>query len=258
MLFLLPPSEGKTAPETGPRFSTKSISFDSLNPTRSAVRQALIDLCTSNPARAAKVLDLGPKQRDLITVNARLAKAHCAPAIEIYTGVLYDALDFATLPAAARKRADTRVVISSALFGFVRPHDLIPTYRLSGDCSLPPLGSLASVWREPAQKVLASTTGLLIDLRSSAYANLAPIPADLASRSCTARVLLEKGGKRSVVSHHNKATKGRLIRAVLQTSGTARSLDELVPFLAHLGFHAELDEGRATGIPRLDIVVTEA
>lgn len=258
MLFLLPPSEGKTPPESGPRFTTKSISFNALNPTRKAVRQALITLCRDHPARAAKVLDLGPKQRDLIALNAHLTTAPCSSAIEIYTGVLYDALDFSSLPAAARKRADSRVLIASALFGFVRPRDLIPAYRLSGDCTLPPLGSLASVWREPAQKVLASTTGLLIDLRSGAYANLAPIPADQAHRSCTARVLLERNGKRSVVSHHNKATKGRLIRAVLQTSGTARTLDELVPFLAGLGFHAELDTARATALPRLDIVVTEA
>jgi cytoplasmic iron level regulating protein YaaA (DUF328/UPF0246 family) len=117
---------------------------------------------------------------------------------------------------------------------------------------------LAKLWRAPAQSVLESTSGLLIDLRSGAYSNLAPIPAELASRSCTARVLLEKNGKRSVVSHHNKATKGRLIRAVLQTSGSARSLDELVPFLAGLGFTAELAAEPKKGIPRLDIVVTEA
>ncbi len=258
MLFLLPPSEGKTAPESGPRFSATALSFTSLNPTRTRVRKALIELCSKNPARAAKVLDLGPKQHDLIAVNARLATAPSAPAIEIYTGVLYDALDVTSLPASARKRADARVLLSSALFGFLRPSDLIPAYRLSGDCSLPPLGPLSAVWREPAQALLASTTGLLIDLRSSAYANLAPLPADVAGRSCTARVLLEKHGKRSVVSHHNKATKGRLLRAILQTSGSARSLDELVPYLDALGFHAELDQTVSTGIPRLDIVVTEA
>jgi cytoplasmic iron level regulating protein YaaA (DUF328/UPF0246 family) len=117
---------------------------------------------------------------------------------------------------------------------------------------------LANIWRAPAQSVLKDTSGLLIDLRSGAYSNLAPIPADLASRSCTARVLLEKNGKRSVVSHHNKATKGRLIRAVLQTSGSARSLDDLVPFLAGLGFTAELVDEPKKAIPRLDIVVQEA
>ena len=258
MLFLLPPSEGKTAPEAGATFNAKNLCCASLNETRMMVRKALIELCKTHPNRAAKVLDLGPKQLGLVTLNARLAKAPCAPAIEIYTGVLYDALDFASLPAAARKRAHTRLLISSALFGFVRPQDPIPAYRLSGDTSLPPLGNLAKVWRIPAQAVLESTSGLLIDLRSGAYANLAPIPAELASRSCTARVLLEKNGKRSVVSHHNKATKGRLIRAVLQTSGSARSLDELVPFLAGLGFTAELVNEPRKGIPRLDIVVTEA
>jgi len=258
MLFLLPPSEGKTAPEVGPTFSAQNLCYPSLNETRTIVRKALIELCKAHPTRAAKVLGLGPQQLGLVTVNAHLAKAQCAPAIEIYTGVLYDALDFSSLPAAARKRAQSRVLISSALFGFVRPQDPIPAYRLSGDTSLPPLGNLAHIWRAPAQTVLTDTSGLLIDLRSGAYTNLAPIPAELASRSCIARVLLEKNGKRSVVSHHNKATKGRLIRAVLQTSGSARSLDDLVPFLAGIGFTAELVDEPKKAIPRLDIVVPEA
>lgn len=221
------------------------------------MRKALIELCSSNPTRAAKVLDLGPKQTELIAVNARLASAPCAPAIEIYSGVLYDALDFETLPASARKRADSRVLISSALFGFVRPHDLIPAYRLSGDCTLPPLGPLASMWREPGQAVLASTTGVIVDLRSGAYAKLAPLSSELSHRGCVARVLLEKNGKRSVVSHHNKATKGRLIREVLRTSGVARSLDDLVPYLADIGFTAELHRDLSGGIPRLDVIVGE-
>jgi hypothetical protein len=88
MLFLLPPSEGKTAPEVGPTFSAKNLCCPALNDTRMMVRKALIELCKTHPARAAKVLDLGPKQLGLVTVNAHLAKAQCAPAIEIYTGDL--------------------------------------------------------------------------------------------------------------------------------------------------------------------------
>lgn len=221
------------------------------------MRKALIELCSSNPTKAAKVLALGPKQAELIAINAHLASAPCAPAIEIYSGVLYDALDFETLPASARKRADTRVLISSALFGFVRPQDLIPAYRLSGDCALPPLGPLAPMWREPGQAVLASTTGVIIDLRSGAYTKLSPLSPELSHRSCVARVLLEKNGKRSVVSHHNKATKGLLIREVLRTSGVARSLDDLVPYLADIGFTAELHRDFSGGIPRLDVIVGE-
>jgi cytoplasmic iron level regulating protein YaaA (DUF328/UPF0246 family) len=42
------------------------------------------------------VLDLGPAQRDEITRNAELRTAPTSPAIDLYTGVLYDALDALT------------------------------------------------------------------------------------------------------------------------------------------------------------------
>ena len=94
-----------------------TLSFPGLGAPRSHVFDALVALCSGNKKKAATILDLGPKQLDLIDLNAQLATAPTAPAIEIYTGVLYDALDFSTLPATAKKRASTRVALSSALFG---------------------------------------------------------------------------------------------------------------------------------------------
>ena len=58
------------------------------------------------------------------------ARRAAAPAAEVYTGVLYERLGLPGLPAAARRRAGKRVLIASALWGFVRPGDAIPYYRL--------------------------------------------------------------------------------------------------------------------------------
>jgi cytoplasmic iron level regulating protein YaaA (DUF328/UPF0246 family) len=66
-----------------------------------------------------------------VELNAALRKAPAAPAAEIYTGVLYERLDLAGLPTAARRRAGRQVLIASALWGFVRPEDRIPYYRFS-------------------------------------------------------------------------------------------------------------------------------
>ena len=64
------------------------------------------------------------------------------PALDRYTGVLYDALSPATLGPAARARAEREVVVASALFGAVRGGDPLPAYRLSRARACP--GSAAS------------------------------------------------------------------------------------------------------------------
>lgn len=258
MLILLPPSEGKRAPESGPRFAASKLDYPTLKDTREKVLEALIDVCSNRPARAASVLGLGPRQRDLVTLNAGLRTAHSAPAMDIYSGVLFEALDFTSLPAAARKRADTRVAIASALFGLVRPSDRIPAYRLSGDTTLPRIGTLASVWRDSIAGLLAETKGPLLDLRSGAYVALGPVPASASHRALVGRVLLERNGKHSVVSHHNKATKGRLVRAVLQQAKVPGKVDDVPAFLASLGFTSEIREPKKDTDPLgLDIIVYE-
>ena len=50
------------------------------------------------------------------------------PAMERYTGVLYQELAWSTLPAAARRRGETQVRTVSGLWGLVAPSDPIPPY----------------------------------------------------------------------------------------------------------------------------------
>ena len=137
------------------------------------------------------------------------------PAIERYTGVLYDALDVRTLTRAQRGRAGRRLAVGSALFGVVRADDPIPAYRLSAGSSLPGLPSLRALWRPVLAPALAADGGLVVDLRSGAYADLAPVPG-----AVTVQVLSRQpDGSRVVVSHFNKAHKGRLARLLATTTG---------------------------------------
>ena len=233
-----------------------TLSFPGLAAPRSHVFDALVAVCSGNKKKAATILGLGPKQLDLIDINAQLATAPTAPATEIYTGVLYNALDFQSLPATAKKRASTRVAISSALFGLLRPADLITQYRLSADTVIPGLGHLAAVWRDSIQAVLRATTGPILDARSGAYVKLGPLPAETADRGFVGRILLEKAGKRSVVSHHNKAIKGLLVREILGASKAPRSADDLPDFLEDLGFRVEVHQPKKPTDPcGLDIIV---
>jgi len=261
VLILLPPSEGKTAPRRGKPLDLTSLSSPTLTATRTTLLQALTDLCRDDPEQAATVLGLGPSQRDLVDRNAVLTTAPTARADAIYTGVLYDALGFDTLSPAARRRATARVAVTSSLFGIVRPGDRIPAYRLSGDASLPGLpgtGSVAGAWRDVLGAAVrdAVGNGLLVDLRSGTYAAFWRPEPDLARRVATVRVLHESGGKRTVVSHFNKATKGRIVRALLEDGANPGTPKALAATLERLGWTVEVGDPTQKGT-QLDVVVTE-
>lgn len=254
MLILLPPSEGKASPARGAPLELDSLSFPTLSLARTQVLDALVALCERDP-HADAVLGLGKTQANLVAANARLRSAPTARADRVYTGVLYDALALATLPAPARRRASARLAVTSSLFGLLRPTDRIPSYRLSGDVALPGLGPVAGVWRDhlgPAVRG-ALGAGLLLDLRSTTYAAFWRPTPDLASRVATVRVLHEVNGRRSVVSHFNKATKGRLVRSLLDDGEVPHTPGELAELLSALGWTVEIGGSGRAGT-RIDVI----
>lgn len=258
MLILLPPSEGKTEPRRGKPLDLDRLGSSELGAARARVLESLVTHCRNEPEHAATTLGLGPTQRDLVTRNAALCTAATARADRVYTGVLYDALGFASLSTSGKRRANGRLAIMSSLFGLVRPNDPIPAYRLSGDATLPGIGPIAGFWREHLEEPLldALGAGLLVDLRSGMYAAFWRPGSDLAARVATVRVLHEHNGTRKVVSHFNKATKGRIVRAVLEAGSKPRTPAQFADLLRDLGWTVEASPLRATGT-QLDVVVEE-
>ncbi len=256
VLILLPPSEGKTAPRRGRPLNLDALSSPSLALPRAEVLDALVTLCAGDPERAARTLGLGTTQADEVRRNADLGRAATARADHVYTGVLYEALDAGSLPPAARRRATSWLAVTSGLFGLVRPADRIPAYRLSGDVSLPCIGTVSTYWRrhlDPAVREAAGA-GLVVDVRSSTYAGFWRPADDMATRVVTLRVLHEVDGQRKVVSHFNKATKGRILRALLEDGAAPRSPGRFADHLRALGWKVEQGEPGRSGIP-LDVVV---
>jgi len=238
VLILLPPSEGKSAPDSGPVLDLEALAFPELLETRASVLAALTDLCGRSGRKATEVLGLGPRQSADIERNARLRTEPCAPAMSVYSGVLFEHLGYSSLTAAQRQRADGSILVASALWGLVRPTDRIPAYRLSASAHLPGMASPRRTWHDPLRSVLDRQDGLAIDLRSGAYRDLAqgPNSPDWVS----IRVFTVHQGRRTIVSHHNKSTKGRIARAVVQTRRTLSSADRLVSALNDWGYPAEL------------------
>lgn len=217
MLVLLPPSEGKAHPEAGEPVDLGSLAF---------------------------AAELGEKREELIdALDAALLNAPAAPAAEVYTGVLYGRLELPKLPAKARHR----VLIASALWGFVRPDDRIPYYKFPPKTRLKGIGAPAAYWRPALAKALPDTEGeLVVDTRSAAYSTMwKPKRATLLA----VRAFTESDGERKAVSHMAKAVRGEVARALLRARKPPADPVAAAEIAEAAGFTVEIaDDG-------LDVIV---
>ncbi len=259
MLIFLPPSEAKAFPVELPPVELASLALPELAPVRARLLKAMVRLARARVPAALDALGLSQSQAGELAHNRELLSGPAGGAADVYTGVLYDALD---LPDLRRRGVATdHVLIFSGLWGVLRPGDRIPHYRCSAGVKLPAVGSVSAAWRKALRAPLAAHVGdrLVVDLRSGAYAPLwAP-----GGNAVTVRVLHEResGGAvtRSVVSHFNKATKGRLTRTLLESGQQPRKPDEFADLVRALGYVVEPgpESTRPDAPAALDIVVRE-
>lgn len=186
---------------------------------------ALADV--SADADAASVLGVSPNLTAEIARNVALTTSPTLPAGQVYTGVLYDALGLPTLDPVARRRANRRILVISALFGALRLTDRVPAYRLSMAVNLPGVGPLAAHWRRPLSESMEAVIGpgLIIDCRSSTYAAawVPPRHSPQASRWVQVHV--------PGATHMAKHTRGLVARALCQSAADPRSPAGLVGVL---------------------------
>lgn len=225
MRILLPPSETKRAGGDGPPVELASLTPAVLAPQREAMVAALVSL-SADPALARRVLKLSARQEGEIEVNRMLREAPTMPALDRYTGVLFDALDARSLDAAARRWLGRNVWIHSAPFGPVGALDPIPSYRLGAGTALPGFAPLRRHWADAVTTAIAGDRpSFVLDLRSEAYVALGPVPASRAS--VYIRVVTEDGDGARALNHFNKKAKGGLVRALAQVRPSIRSAGAL-------------------------------
>lgn len=115
-LYLLPPSEGKA---WGWIDASMSCFFDLPVPYEVVKNATSKDLkCT------------GKRYEEAMMVNQTIASSPVFPAMQRYTGVLYNALGYATMTSEQQQWIDEHVLILSWMFWLVKPTDLIPNYKL--------------------------------------------------------------------------------------------------------------------------------
>jgi cytoplasmic iron level regulating protein YaaA (DUF328/UPF0246 family) len=217
MLVLLPPSEGKARPEAGEPVDLGSLAF---------------------------AAELTEQREELIeALDPGMREAPAAPAAEVYTGVLYGRLELPKLPAKARRQ----VLIAGMLWGFVRPDDRIPYYKLPPKERLDGIGPLAKYWRPALAEAVPDEEGeLILDMRSGAYtAAWKPKQATLLA----VRAFTEDDGERKAVSHMAKAVRGDVARALLQAKKSPTDPEAAAALAESAGFTVELNDGN------LDVIV---
>ncbi len=185
MLILLPPSEKKKTATSPEKLDLDSLVFAAeLSATRTQT-------------------------------TANYDYSQTSPAIEIYDGVLYQGLGWHSLSASQRKRANSRVLIVSALFGLVRPLDQIFQYKVKIDSKL---------WRDAIVDVSEKFVDeLVIDCRSSTYKSVWTINP---GNTVDVRVFKVTGSERSVITHMSKKYRGELTRhLIMQASDPTTPAD---------------------------------
>ena len=212
-LILLPPSEGKWAPARGKRIDLASLSFPSLTP----LRDGLLD--------------------------DELRHAPTTTAARLYTGVLYAALDIATLPRGAARN----IVIISAQFGALQPSDRVPAYRREMD---------AAYWRAGLATALDERAAgrLIVDCRSATYVAAWRPSRDSRATRVQLSVVEEIDGVRRVVSHMAKKTRGEVTRHLLVSGARPRTPAELADAVG-VRFACELEPPERAGGPFVLTVV---
>lgn len=249
MLVLLPPSETKRPGGVGEPLDLDALALPSLRAPREQVVAGLVGLSADEEA-SARVLKLSARRLHEVADNAALRSAPTLPAVDRYTGVLFDALDAETLDGPARAWLGAHVLIHSAPFGPVGALDGIPAYRLAASTSLPGLPSLRKIWADAVTAAIRDARpDFVLDLRSEAYAALGPVPADV--DGVYARVVSRgSDGVVRALNHFNKKAKGELTRSLARSHARIGSVDDLLTWGGSAGH-----EMRSVGPGIVEVVV---
>ena len=198
MKILIPPSEGKAKIKPQEvKFSDTNFVFE--RSVKQVVR--LLNLIDNEDLRS--IYGTSQEKSELFhRQNEDIFKSRCAPAINRYTGVVYQHLDWGSLTNEAKAYMEKNVFIFSGLFGMTTPSTLIPDYKLKMNVL-----SLQYHWTPILTEALKSEE-LIFDLLPQVYRKA------YSPNKNTIQIEFKVEGKGSTRSagHFGKAVKGKFIR----------------------------------------------
>ena len=204
MKILIPPSEGKA------KVKSSDIYFKNTNFKFAKYTQQIVD--SLNLIENEDLTSVyGTSQEKAIMFhrqNQDVFNSKCVPAIDRYTGVVYNHIDWQTLNAKSKKYMNNHIIIFSGLFGLLAPDTLIPDYKLKMNVL-----SLKNLWSPIISNYLKDEEiifDLLPQVHRKAYTpNKNTIKVDF---------LVRHKGKTSAAGHFGNAVKGQFIRFLAQNN----------------------------------------
>jgi len=206
MKVLIPPSEGKA------KVKPQEVTFDKTNFIfKKEVNQVirLLELIDNEDLKS--IYGTSQEKAEMFhRQNEDVFHSRCVPAIERYTGVVYEHLDWNSLSKTGQKYMNDNILIFSGLFGMTSPSTLIPDYKLKMNVL-----SLQYHWNPILTKALESEE-LIFDLLPQVYRKAYSPNKNVIK----IEFVVENKGKKTSAGHYGKAVKGKFIRYLAENQIT--------------------------------------
>ena len=187
-VILIPPSEGKASggeykPVSAPKELLSRISESDSNKLYSGTQKSI---------------------DEAVKINSEILISKTMPAIERYTGVVYDAINYSTLDTESKRYFNSHVRIISGLFGLVKPQQHIPNYKLKIDKL-----QVAKYWKESISDKLKNT--FVIDLLPQTHKKAVSY-----ENGIEVEFIITKNDKKKPAGHFGKKVKGTFVRWLVE------------------------------------------
>jgi len=218
MKILLAPSETKQSGGEFP-FDPSQLLFKELAPFRTKLLHTYMNVLQKGDLTVLSKM-FGLKREADIRANQRdIIHELTMKAIERYTGVAFDYLNYNALDTEAQHYIDENVILFSNLFGPISASDLIPEYKLKqGE----PVGDIRveKFYREHSASLMEGYLAdeEILDLRAGFYDKFYK-----PSKDYTTLKFIKEG---KVVSHWAKAYRGIVLREIAKSG--VRTLDDFM------------------------------
>lgn len=224
--ILLPPSEGKNKGGNIQENFYDHVSFKELNNHRKEIINKLLSsMATMSESKLEKLFDVtGYRVVETVEKNSTIEKAPLMKAIDRYSGVMFKSINYPNLPKNMQKRFDEKILFIDAIFGLLKPTDLIPDYKLKINGKLEDF-DITRFWTIIISKTLEkeAKNKLIIDILPQAHR--AAINFDQLNY-VTIEFCETKKDKIISSGHASKKLKGEIIRYILQFDKVDRKLLE--------------------------------
>jgi len=222
--ILFSPSETKSNLSLNLPISEDSFCCKKLYKKREEVIRKYQDILDSGDInRLNKIFGLKNEEKSFELAKINIKSASTCKAIQRYTGVAYDYLDYENLGIKQKEFIDNNVIIFSNLFGPILAKDNLPVYRLKQGASIEGFKTEEFYKKNFSQEIdKLLETEFIIDLRAGFYEKFYKL--DLPH--ITMKFI--KNGK--VVSHWAKAYRGNILKELSKYQPDSKSEFENINF----------------------------